>query len=68
MWELLHARATGIAAHSVVEAGVRRSCFVPSDSKVFSKVIDGELSCDPGMTPADIWTAIGVAKALTTKA
>ncbi len=35
--------------------------------EVFYLVSDGELPCDPGMTPADIWKAIAVATALTAK-
>ncbi len=34
---------------------------------VFCLVIDGELTCEPGISPAEIWMAINVAKALTAK-
>ncbi len=64
------------AAQSLRQAGIGNGSWVSAAqgltgthaSEVFTKVIDGELSCDPGIAPADIWTAIGVAKALTTKA
>lgn len=63
------------AAQSLRVAGVGNGSWVSAAQgltgrralDVFGLVIDGELPCDPGMTPEDIWRAIGMAMALTAK-